>query len=505
MQRRADCYTESTPVTRTFQLASVMALSAISTLSVACTSSWQGEAEAPQSAYDEYPPGTSVAYPPPAEAPPSQTVAVSDGATATGPAVDYADVDDTDPSAVATFEPVLSPYGAWVDDPTYGYVWVPDASVVGSNFQPYVTAGHWSYTDEGYYWASDYEWGWAPFHYGRWVWIDGRGWSWVAGARYSPAWVDWRYGGGYIGWGPMYPHYCWHGGSVMWINAGPTPWVFAPSNRFFDPQPVHAIAPPAQAPGIVASTHPYAPPVNGGYQGQKPFVGPDPKVAGIPQGSLNSAKVPVPAKSQPQNVAWKPAPNSKVAPYANATPKLGAAGAAAPTYAKPSAGYASPSLKGPDAPVAKAPQYNGPTYHPVPSSPSLHPPTYGSPTYHPPTSSPSYSYGSPSYGPKPMPTPSGPIYSKPSGGAPVYHPAPTYSPPTYAHPSAPSYSAPSYAHPSAPSYSHPSAPTYSAPSYHPSPSFGGGSHPSFGGGGYAHPSGGSKPSTHFGGGGGKHK
>ena len=30
----------------------------------------------------------------------------------------------------------LSPYGEWIDNPTYGYVWVPNA---GPDFYPYVT------------------------------------------------------------------------------------------------------------------------------------------------------------------------------------------------------------------------------------------------------------------------------------------------------------------------------------------------------------------------------
>jgi hypothetical protein len=60
----------------------------------------------------------------------------------------------------------LSPYGQWVNDPNYGYVWIPD---VGPNFQPYATNGYWTMTDYGNTWVSDYEWGWAPFHYGRWL------------------------------------------------------------------------------------------------------------------------------------------------------------------------------------------------------------------------------------------------------------------------------------------------------------------------------------------------
>src|SRR5437016_14622244 len=60
----------------------------------------------------------------------------------------------------------LSPYGHWVTYPAYGYVWVPGVSV---GFRPYVTGGHWVYSDAGWVWVSDYDWGWATFHYESWV------------------------------------------------------------------------------------------------------------------------------------------------------------------------------------------------------------------------------------------------------------------------------------------------------------------------------------------------
>ena len=102
---------------------------------------------------------------------------------------------DTDPAAVSDFEGQLAPYGAWVHDSRYGYVWVPDSVVVGRDFAPYRTAGRWAVTDEGdWVWISDYDWGYIPFHYGRWVWIPARGWAWVPGRVYAPAWVEWRVG-----------------------------------------------------------------------------------------------------------------------------------------------------------------------------------------------------------------------------------------------------------------------------------------------------------------------
>lgn len=94
----------------------------------------------------------------------------------------------------------LSPYGQWVNNPSYGYVWIPD---VGEDFAPYSTAGHWVFTDYGWTWMSDYEWGWAPFHYGRWNFDNSYGWFWVPDNQWGPAWVTWRSADGYYGWAPM--------------------------------------------------------------------------------------------------------------------------------------------------------------------------------------------------------------------------------------------------------------------------------------------------------------
>ena len=101
-----------------------------------------------------------------------------------------------------TFYDDLSPYGDWIENPEYGYVWHP--RVV--DFRPYSTAGHWVWTDEyQWMWVSEYNWGWAPFHYGRWLYDDFSGWVWVPGYEWSPAWVEWRTGGDYYGWAPLGP------------------------------------------------------------------------------------------------------------------------------------------------------------------------------------------------------------------------------------------------------------------------------------------------------------
>lgn len=101
-----------------------------------------------------------------------------------------------------TFYDELAPFGQWINDPQYGYVWVPDAE---DDFRPYYTQGHWVMTDYGNTWVSDYQWGWAPFHYGRWMYDSYYGWVWVPGTTWGPAWVSWRYSDEYCGWAPLSP------------------------------------------------------------------------------------------------------------------------------------------------------------------------------------------------------------------------------------------------------------------------------------------------------------
>jgi hypothetical protein len=73
------------------------------------------------------------------------------------------------------------------------------------DFSPYLTGGHWVYTDYGWTWVSDYAWGWGPFHYGRWYMSAGFGWAWMPGYDWAPAWVAWGDYGGYYCWAPVGP------------------------------------------------------------------------------------------------------------------------------------------------------------------------------------------------------------------------------------------------------------------------------------------------------------
>ncbi len=125
--------------------------------------------------------------------------------------------------SVDDFYDELAPYGEWVENDSYGLVWQPHRSVVGASFVPYSTSGHWQYTDSGWMFASEWKWGWAPFHYGRWYRDPYRGWCWVPGSVWAPAWVDWRFGGGYVGWAPLPPRH------------HRTVWVFASARDIHRP------------------------------------------------------------------------------------------------------------------------------------------------------------------------------------------------------------------------------------------------------------------------------
>lgn len=106
--------------------------------------------------------------------------------------------------SAAQINAALDGYGVWVDSPSYGRIWRPDEATVGPAFMPYGSAGQWIATNAGWYWQSDYAWGRVAFHYGRWV-LDGAAWSWVPGSQFAPAWVDWRAGGGWVGWSALAP------------------------------------------------------------------------------------------------------------------------------------------------------------------------------------------------------------------------------------------------------------------------------------------------------------
>jgi len=133
---------------------------------------------------------------------------------------------DGDPAAYAPdaapdpgdYDASLAPYGRWADDPGYGRVWAPSVS---PGWAPYVD-GSWAWTPDGWTWVSSEPWAWT-FHYGRWTLLP-TGWVWVPGTEWGPAWVDWYWGDGYVGWAPLAPR----GPRVAVIDR----FVFVPTTEF---------------------------------------------------------------------------------------------------------------------------------------------------------------------------------------------------------------------------------------------------------------------------------
>ena len=375
--------------------------------------------------------------------------------------------EDTDPGALTDFKTTLDPYGTWREDATYGTVWTPSANVVGTDFAPYQTAGHWAYDDD-YVWVSDYEWGWAPFHYGRWVYVSSYGWSWIPGRVYSGAWVTWRYGYYddlyYVGWAPLPPTWYWYGGVAVGIGYVPVaPYVFCRSSYLFAPTVAGHVVTGAQVPVVASHTRPYVPAAPAGASGggrvaARPTVGGPPpgqiglKGAQIPRSPVgNRGLMHAQAFANPttatQMGARAPQTFTSSAPHTfnSAAPRTGVG--TGPTGVAGSRAIGGNAMPSSHAPVATAPQYRG-----------VSPTPYRAPSMS---------------GPQHFSSPQAPSYSAP------HYAAPSYSAPHY---STPAYSAPHYSAPSSPSF-HSSAP--SMPSYHPTvPSYSAPSRPSGGGGGF---------------------
>ena len=104
--------------------------------------------------------------------------------------------------ARADFHAPLATDGKWIEVKSYGRCWHP--SSVPIDWRPYCN-GYWLWTECGWYWHSDEPWAWACYHYGNWLVDTHVGWVWVPDVKWAPAWVSWRYGGGYVGWAPLPP------------------------------------------------------------------------------------------------------------------------------------------------------------------------------------------------------------------------------------------------------------------------------------------------------------
>ena len=392
---------------------------------------------------------------------------------------------DTDPSALSEFKAPLDGHGAWVDDSTYGTVWVPAESEVGTDFVPYTTAGHWTYDDgprTEWVWVSDYSWGWAPFHYGRWVHVSHHGWAWIPGRTYSGAWVSWRGARGYdyVGWAPLGPSWYWYNGTAVGWNYGYTPYYsYCHRDHIYSPGlGGHVVRGPAGSvhEGRTQAFAPASPSVGGvgggGRVAATPSVGPGRTAATPTVGGRFAAGPQVNPRPSDLGIRAESvvAPPGDHAGLARAK-VLASPGTAVSTGAAPPVGVrrpynpevatapaprafasASPNASRFEA-AARAPQYQGVT--PVPPRPAAMDSR---------APSRSFATASPGYGASPPPQyRSAPSVSQSS-------PSPSFSQPSQ--PSSSFRSQPSVQPQSRPSFSQPSQPSFrSSPSVAAAPQF----------------------------------
>jgi hypothetical protein len=103
------------------------------------------------------------------------------------------------PEEVSTYADDFDAHGSWYYEAEVGHVWRP---YVAAGWRPY-SDGRWVWTLYGWTWVPRESWGWAAHHYGRWGYSPAIGWYWIPGRQWGPAWVNWSYGGDYLGWCPM--------------------------------------------------------------------------------------------------------------------------------------------------------------------------------------------------------------------------------------------------------------------------------------------------------------
>ncbi len=369
----------------------------------------------------------------------------------------------------------LQPYGQWIEDEEYGRVWRPDPTVVGVNFTPYETNGSWVSTDYGPAFDSEWDWGWLAFHYGCWDWFDAGYWGWVPDYSWSPAQVEWRSGGGYVGWRPLRPRVRDHRGSRG--GGGPivrdhrhgtkdSQWRFA-AERDFGKHNIHAHTFSNLAEGLHVTAPVTRPPSH--------LVAPNVKAASIMHGRLNTrfngtrapGRDPRPSRftgTQPTRT-YQPPTRTYNPPARTYQPPTGS------TYQPPARTYQPPTGSTYQPPTRTyqppARTYNPPTRTYQPPTRTYNPPTgstYQPPTrtYNPPTRS-TYTPPSRSYNP-----PARSTYTPPARS--------TYSPPSH---SSSSYSSPSRSSSSSsPSHSSSSSSHSSSSSSHSSSSSSSSSHSS---------------------------
>lgn len=384
--------------------------------------------------------------------------------------------DAADPTASVTDAEIgatLDGYGQWIETDDYGPVWRPDATVVGVDFTPYETGGSWAYTDAGWAFSCDYPWGWLPFHYGRWGWFHGY-WGWVPGHRWGPAWVQWRHGGGVVGWRPLRPRIRDHRtgdpnaghrfGSGALVRdhrraeSHSANWRFARVDDFAKPHiRSHLFRNPAE--GLRVTTKVTAPPL----RAQTTIRAADLMRGRVAAGARLPGRFGGPSQVRDHRSFAPARPTQPPAQAVRPPNRFQPSGPPVRTYQPPQA-YRPPANGQPYAPPRnyRPPVYNPPVRSATPPAGNYNPPVRNNPapvrTYQPP---PVRNYSPPAH--------SSPAPSHASPPARTYSPPPSSSP----SPSRSSSPAPSHSSSSSSSSSHSSS---SSSSSHSSSSSGGGRH-----------------------------
>jgi hypothetical protein len=469
--------------------------------------------------YSTLPEPTEVQGPPSGDIDPQwQAGYVDDNASGAITASIEASADPQDPGYVmgactdGEIDATLTGYGEWVYIEGYGEVWRPYTTVVGVDFTPYETCGSWVWTDWGWTFACEWDWGWLPFHYGRWGWFDDY-WAWQPDYEWSPAWVEWRGGGGYVGWRPQGPIVRDHRSSVGGTSGGVVirdhrsgpivrdhrthktkdwQWRFAATGDFGKPRiRAHLFKSPAE--GLRVTSIVARPPLRATVQPVKAESIMRARLAvasriGARDGEIRIKSSRPPERIAPSSVApsrgvqpgrvtdWNQRPPSRAIDSDSSSVYVprgdGRASAPPQRETQPELGglpvmtttpTPSPEQRPQRSPVAAPPAQ--PTYQPPPATHSQRAPTYSPPTQptyqppaHPPSRAPTYTAPTPTRAPERS---SPPTYSPPSRSSSSSSPPPSYSPPSRS--SSSSSPPPSYSPPSRSSSSSSSS-SYSPPS-----------------------------------------
>jgi hypothetical protein len=320
--------------------------------------SWQSDSPAPGDPRDGY--GGQDRYGPPADQYGSQQYGQGRQDHEYGSRPWGQDDESVAGPSIYDFRSGLDRYGRWVDTPEYGWVWQP--TQVSYRWQPYWD-GRWMWTTAGWTWVTDEPWGWATYHYGRWAMLDGAGWVWLPGHVWGPAWVAWRWGGGYAGWCPLGPR------GAVYVQ--PRTWVFVESPYFLTPVRQHAVSV-----SVVSTVWSRAQPM--------PVVRPSPRAGPPPRVVEQHTRVPVRAipiveadsrgATRPLSSGALPVWRPRTVPYSRPAAAPAWSGAPAPARAQPGNPGAARGWRE-QFPAASQPRPAAPAAQPVRSpAPPVRPP-----------------------------------------------------------------------------------------------------------------------------------